>query len=198
MGIEDIENIEHFLDKQLQFVKNITLDTYNLEKLGIFNNYNIFMKTIVNDTWDETTRSMVFIINGDNKTYELPLILYDIDNNGICYIYGVQNSNNIKDNVIERKLYSLNKNIDNPNVHPSKLYALMLFIEQLKKKGITKIVVPSMQILSYRYHELLSKKAKKDLCEVKMQLEENPNNIYFLKKFKLIKEWYDKVYKLVI
>ena len=194
MGIEDIENVNYFLDKQLQFVKNRTLDIDSLDKISNFYDYNIFMKTIVNDTWDETTRSIIFTINGDNKTYELPRILYDIDNDGICYIYGVQSSNNIKDKVIERKLYSLNKNIDNPNVHPSKVYALILFIEQLKNKGVTKIIVPSMQVLSYRYHELLSKKAKEDLDEIIMQLKNYSNDDYYLKKFKSIKEWYDKVY----
>ena len=88
----------------------------------------------------------------------------------------------------------MNKNIDNPSVHPSKVYALMLFIDQLKNKGISKIIVPSMQVLSYRYHELLSEKAKNDLNKVKKQIEENPNNTYFYKKFQSFKEWYDRVY----
>ncbi|MBQ8891992.1 MAG: hypothetical protein IJ068_03915 [Bacilli bacterium] len=194
MGITDIQNIDFFLDNQLQFVKNRTFDIHHLEKIGSFNEYDIFMNTIINNTWDETTRSMVFIINGNNKTYELPHILYDIDNNGTCYIYGVQSFKARKDKTIERNLYKLNKNIENPNVHPSKLYALMLFTAQLKNKGISKIIVPSMQILSYRYHELLSEKAKKDLNEIKKQTEEFPDDDYFQKKFQSIKEWYDKVY----
>ena len=32
----------------------------------------------------------------------------------------------------------------------------------LKEKGITNIKVPGIQVLSYRYHELLSEKTKKD------------------------------------
>ena len=194
MGIIDIENVELFLDRQLQFSKNRTFDIHSPKKIGLFNEYDIFMETIVNDTWDETTRSMIFIINGDNETYELPHILYDIDNNGICYIYGIQSSKNKKSKKIERKLYKLNKNIDNPCVHPSKVYALILFIDQLKNKGISKIIVPSMQVLSYRYHELLSEKAKNDLNKVKKQLEENPNDAYFKKKCQSFKEWYDRVY----
>lgn len=194
MGITDFENVELFLEKQLQFVKNRTFNIHHLEKIGSFNEYDIFMKTIVNNTWDETTRSMVFIINGDNETYELPHILYDVDNNGICYIYAVQSSKARKDKIIERKLYKLNKNIDNPNVHPSKVYALMLFFEQLKNKGISKIIVPSMQVLSYRYHELLSEEAAKDLNNAKKQIENFPNDNYLQKKFQSIKEWYDSVY----
>jgi len=178
----------------LQFIRNRTFDTHCQKKIGLFNEHDIFMETIVNDMLDETTRSMIFIINGDNGTYELPHILYDIDNNGVCYIYGVQSSQTKKDKKIEKKLYKLNKNIENPNVHPRKVYALLLFINQLKNKDISKIVVPSMQVLSYRYHELLSKKAKNDLNEVKMQLEQITNDDYFQKEFQSIKEWYDRVY----
>jgi hypothetical protein len=194
MGITDIENVELFLEKQLQFVKNRTLDIRSPKKIDSFDEYDIYMKTMVNDTWDETTRSMVFIINDNNRTYELPHILYDIDNNGTCYIYGVQSSQSKKDKTIEKKLYKLNKNIENPNVHPSKVYALILFINQLKNNGISKIVVPSMQVLSYRYHELLSDKAENDLNEVKVQLEQYSDDDYFQQKYQSIKEWYDRVY----
>lgn len=195
MAIEDIENVELFLEKQLQFVKNRTFDTRNLKKISSFYGYNVFMKTIVNQTWDETTRSMVFAIIDNDETYELPHILYDIDDQGICYIYGVQTAKTKKSKIIERKLYKLNKNINNPNVHPSKVYALTLFIEQLKQKGISKIIVPGLQVLSYRYHELLSKEAKNSLDEAKIQLTKDPNEEYFREKYEAIKEWYDKVYE---
>ena len=193
MGVDDFNNVESFLLKQLQFVNNRSLDTCNLERVMSFYDYGVFSKTIVNRTFDETTRSMIFTIDGFGETYELPHILYDIDNNGICYIYGVQSSNQ-RNKKIERKLYKLNKNIDNPNVHPSKVYALMLFINELQKKGITKIIVPGMQVLSYRYHELLSLKAREDLIEAKKQLEEFPKDDYFQKKYERMDDWYNRVY----
>ena len=194
MGTVDFQSVENFLDNQLQFVKDRTFDTCSTEKIGLFNDFDIFMKTKINDTWDETTRRMIFIISGKNKTYELPHILYDIDNNGVCYIYGVQSSKTEKDKTIERKLYHLNKNIDNPNVHPSKVYALILFIKQLKSKGISKIIVPAMQVLSYRYHELLSEIAEKDLQKAEMVVNQFPSDKDSKERLELIKKWYNLVY----
>ncbi len=195
MGIEDIANIESFLDKQLQFTRNRLLDTYNIEKSNSFNEYEIFMKSEVNPTWDETTRSMIFTMKKNNNTYELPHILYDIDDEGVCYIYAVQSSKKKKDKTIERELYKLNKNIENPNVHPSKVYAMMFFINELKKKGISKMRIPSMQVLSYHYHELLSEKAKKDLEKAKIALERFPDDDYVQKNYEVAKQWYDVTYE---
>ncbi len=195
MGVEDLDNIEVFLEKQLQFTRNRLLDTYNTEKIYSFNDYEIFMKSENNPTWDETTRSMIFTIRRNDSTYELPHILYDIDDEGICYIYAVQNSKDKKDKKIERELYKLNKNIENLNVHPSKVYALILFINELKKKGILKIRIPSMQVLSYRYHELLSERAKKDLEQAKVVLEKFPDDDYTQKKYEYARQWYDRTYE---
>ncbi len=194
MGVEDFKNVELFLSNQLQFVNNKYLDICIPKRITSFYDYDVFVQTIVNSTFDETTRSMIFTINGSGETYELPHILYDVDDNGICYIYGVQSTNSQKSKLIERKLYKINKNIDNPNVHPSKVYALIFFVNQLQKKGITRIIVPGMQVLSYRYHELLSLKAKNDLIEARKQLEESPKDVYFQKKYERIKKWYNRVY----
>ena len=194
MGIEDFANIELFLEKQLQFVNNRTFDIHDSKKIDTFFGYDVFEQTIVNRTYDETTRSMIFTIRNSIEEYELPHILYDIDDNDICYIYGVQSSANKKSKAIERKLYKLNKGIDNPNVHPSKVYAFIFFIYELKKKGISRIIVPSMQVLSYRYHELLSERAEKDLSEAKKQLEEYTNYVSYQKRYQRIKEWHDRVY----
>lgn len=195
MGINDISNISNFLKKQLQFVKNRVLDCHELKKVGVFEGYDVFVKTIVNELWDETTRSMVFTIQNNNEIYELPHVLYDIDDDKICYIYGVQSSQNEKNKHIERKLYQLNKGIDNPDVHPSKVCSLLLFINELKKKNIKNIIIPSMQVLSFDYHKLLSKEAKKNYEEVIRKKDENPNDIYLKNRYEYLKNWYNRVYK---
>ena len=163
MGINDVENIELFLDKQLQFLRNRTFNVQEPTLIKKCDEYDVYMKTSINETWDESTRSMSFILSNEDGDYLLPRILYDIDSLGTCYIYGVQslNKSKNKNKKIEKKLYKLNDGIENPDVHPSKVMALLLFIEQLEEKGITKIVIPSMQVLSYQYHELLSKEAKR-------------------------------------
>ena len=119
MGVEDISNIDIFLDKQLQFVRNRAFDNHKIEKVNMLNEYEVFMTIDVNQTWDESTRSMIFTIKGNDSTYELPHILFDIDDNGICYIYAVQSSKKEKDKTIEKELYKINKNFEEPNVPPS-------------------------------------------------------------------------------
>lgn len=194
MGITDFENVELFLKRQLEFLNNRRLDTEEEQKIDTFHDYDVFMETFVNRTWDESTRRMIFTIKNDTETYELPHILYDIDDSDNCYIYGIQSSQSEKSKHIERKLYKLNKGIDNPNVHPSKVFALILFIKQLEKHGISKITVPGMQVLSYRYHELISQKVEKELKKAKEQIEQYPNNIDYQKQFQEINEWYNRTH----
>lgn len=195
MGIEDIGNVEQFLEKQLQFIRNRLLDTPNSVMVDSIGDCEVSMHTEINETWDESTRSMIFTMNKGENKYELPRILYDIDDQGTCYIYAVQSSKQENDKKLERSLYKLNKGIENPNVHPSKVYALLLFIKELKKKNITRIKIPSMQVLSYRYHELLGKKAKDDLERARQKLEQYPDDKFVQREYKYAKRWYDSTYE---
>ena len=194
MGPTDVENVEQFLQKQLEFANNMTLDSRKEKFITEYFDYDVCMKTILNRTFDETTRSMIFTIDDSEEEYELPNILYDIDDSNTCYIYGVQNKAEKKSKKIERKLYKLNKGIENPNVHPAKVYALILFIEQLKEKGITKVVVPGLQVLSYRYHEILSEQVAKDLWLITERLVDCPSSNIIRERYNSTKEWYDKLH----
>jgi hypothetical protein len=138
---------------------------------------------------------MVFTLKNDEEEYELPHVLYDINDKGICYIYAVQSSKKTKNKHIERKIYSLNKGIKNPNVHPSKVYSLLLFIEQLKSKNIKKIIVPGMQVFSYHYHELLNIETKRNLEEIKEILNMYPDDDYAKNRYRYMQNWYDHVYQ---
>lgn len=195
MGINDFIDINKFLDNQLKFIKNRMLDTPEEKRLYTTKEFEIFQKTKVNDLWDETTRRMIFTIKNNDELYELPHILYDIDDNNTCYIYGVQSSQNEKNKHIERKLYKLNKGIDNPNVHPSKVCALLIFINLLKNNSISNIIIPSLQVLSYHYHELLSIESKKYYEEIIRQYNDNPSDIYLKNRLEYLKNWYLHVYQ---
>ena len=195
MGITDVENVELFLEKQLEFINNMTFDQKEKEVVSSYCDCDVKMHTFLNRTFDETTRSMVFTIEDGKEVYELPHILYDIDDNNTCYIYGVQNKSKNNSKSIGKKLYKLNKGIENQNVHPGKVCAMMLFIEQLKKKGITRIIVPGIQVLSYSYHELLSKQVANDLLLISERLAECPHSINVRKRYDYIKEWYDRLYE---
>ena len=190
MGVEDFSNVNKFLNKQLQFVKNRKINIKEDEQTK----ENITKKTIVNRVYDETTRSMVFTIKEADREYELPHVLYDIDDNGVCYIYAVQSKKGIKDKKIERELYKLNKDIENPNIHPSKVYSIILFVDELKKKGITKIRVPSIQVLSYDYHDILSKQVYDNLKKIESKLR-NSNNDITREEYEYVLDMYNNMYE---
>lgn len=194
MGNDDFSNVNNFLKQQLQFVKNRTFDIQVSEKIGLFNGYELSKETFVNPTWDESTRSMIFTMKGNHGSYELPHILFDVDDDNICYIYAIQSSKKEKDKRIERELYKINKGIKEPDVHPSKVFSLLFFIDELKKKGITKVRIPSIQVLSYRYHELLSEQAKEDLEKAKENITRFPYDNYAKNCYVNAKDWYDRVY----
>ena len=161
MGIEDVVNVEKFLQRQLEFLKDRTFHNPEYTLVGKYYNSDVYMKTDLNLGWDESYRSMQFVLLDNSGTYTLPRVLYDIDADGTCYVFGVQNSYKNKNKKLERKVYKANSGIENPINHPNKVLALLLFIEELRKKGIYKLVVPTIQVLSYPYHEVLSKNAWK-------------------------------------
>lgn len=195
MGIEDINDVYGFLRKQLEFFKNRTFDCDDYNVVDHFKDYEVKMKTACNLNWDESTRSMLFSIVKDNEVYALPHILYDIDSNNFCYIYAIQgDKDKIKSKKIERLLYNINKGIDEPNVHPSKVYSLLYFFKELKKKGIKTIIVPSMQVFSYDYHIILADRAKDDLLNNLHLMSDFPDEKSIEERYLSAKEWYDRVY----
>ena len=213
MGENDFENVEHFLQKQLDFLKNREFDDspYQEKYLKNYMGHDITYGIEKCETWCETSRRMHFRIYDSNKYHDLPNIYYDIreeDNQKVCYIYAVQmpqQRTRIKS--IERKLYKLNEGILSSKVHPNFVMAMNLFCEMLESKNITHIKVPLSQVLDYRYHVLLSKKVKQDF-ERKWNNEELAymeelkmmNNEYSLQeyskliwKYEIDKIWYDRV-----
>ncbi len=77
---------------------------------------------------------------------------------------------------------------------------MLLFINLLKEHNITKIKVPILQVLSYRYHELLSEREKEnfpkkwnsDALEDLKYLSESRKK-YRLKEYKHSLKWYNHI-----
>lgn len=205
MDENDFKDVISFLQKELEFYKDRTLDKYKEEK-QILNDNNIisYAETSINESWDETTRSMNFRLEENDLTHTISRVLYDIrieDNIKVCYIYGVQNNLfNITNKKIERKLYKLNKGIENPKVHPNQLYSLILFLEILKKEGIKYIKVPMNQSLNYGYHKILSENEKisftskwpTDLIR-KIYSNNDKTSLEQRKEYELDKEWFKHI-----
>lgn len=163
MGENDFANVEAFLNKQQEFVTNELFDEERFRKqVEKFYDENIYIQIGANETYDETFICAKITISEDDKKHELPEIYFGIDDENVCYIYAVQNGFNVcKNKKIQRLLYKLNSGVENPNVHPNKVYALVVFIKYLQEKGIEHIKFQKKQVLSYEYHKLLSEVAKK-------------------------------------
>lgn len=205
MDDNDFNDVISFLRKELDFYKDRTLDKYRTETyISSYEGIDSYAECNINESWDETTRSMNFRLENSGESHTISRILYDIrSENGIkvCYIYGVQNNLfNITNKRIERKLYKLNKGIDNPKVHPNQLYSLILFLEILKKEGITTIKVPKNQTLSYGYHKILSNneksnfKAKWPTKKVrKIYSSDDEDSVSKRHEYELDKEWFKHI-----
>ena len=205
MDDNDFNDVISFLRKELDFYKDRTLDKYKKETyITTFEGIKSYAETSVNESWDETTRSMNFRLEENDTTHTISRILYDIkeeNNEKICYIYGVQNNLfNITNKKIERKLYKLNKGIENPTVHPNQLYSLILFLEILKKEGITYIKVPMNQSLNYGYHKMLSETEKTTFTSKwpiekirKIYSSNTEENLNLRREYELDKEWFKHI-----
>lgn len=159
MGPADFYNVENFLLRQKEFINNELLDDY-IFGISITNFYEqeVLAENIASRCWDEAPNCMKFKIIKDKKYHSLPHIFYGITDD-TCYIYAIQNDRERKRiPEIEKKLYKEFRG----KGQPSMVYTMKLFIDMLKEKGINTIKIPKLQVLSYRYHQLLSEKTKYD------------------------------------
>lgn len=163
MGICDLNQVETFLMKQLSFLEHELLDNYRFPSFFTnFDAYDVTVQSFANRTWDESSRSLQFIMTDkQGKRHTLPQIYCDFDKENTCYLSAIQKPR-FKEEIkgINRKLRQFNHLVANPNVPPSFVYTMLLFVDFLEQNHVTKIKVPTLQVFSYRYHELLSEQEK--------------------------------------
>ncbi len=211
MNASDFTDIEGFFERQIDFLKNNIWDDYiiggefisSCHHNGTFENFQILSCKEYNASYCETSEKISFALYDEEHKNEniqtLPSILYGIreeSGKNVCYIYAIQNPKDAVNNKkITRKLYKINKGIENPNVHPSQVLALKTFIEMLTKLGITEIKVPCIQVLDYRYHQILSDNAKETMKKWTPEvLEELRSNQTLYNKRKLSEYNWDKIW----
>ena len=148
----------------------------------------------------ETPYVMTFQVTDGISTYPLPKISYGIVNN-TCYIYAVQDVKEKEDGdfykTIRRKLYKLNKGIEKDedliayekgetdyypeyninDVTMSFVYALDIFIDMLKNKGITTIKVVTYLPLRYLSRDIAATEQNRDdFYERNLRIQKNLTN----------------------
>ena len=159
MGVEDLSNVESFLIRQLEFLKNDQPLYYEY-----FRNEDLFIMCVgsENPEFFETNSYARFVLTDSNlNKYRFPVVHYGIskeNNNPICYIYGIQNSNtkNESNEEIDNFLRPVKKDLRNKYVSKDFILTLGMFLDMIYEKGIDEIRVPIYQVFNYPYHENLS------------------------------------------
>ena len=202
MGKEDFNNVEQFLEKQIEFTESTFMDEERFKKnIGEFYDYDVYLESAANTILDETCGKVELTIGSGEEQHELPNIYCSFDKDNTCYIYAIQDKKNKKTNKkIERLLYKLNAGIENPNIHPNHVYALIKFLEYIKKKGVEKVIVPKQQVLSYSYHKKLGEKEKEEYernwpKEKVEEMNKYPKYMQeeLLNKYKWDSKWYSHI-----
>lgn len=166
MGVEDILNVENFLRKQIVFLKNDSIFPNYLEIKRLSNQEVLAYRIHENDDWFETNQNIVFSIRKNcedifdsPKDYDFPAIHFALvkeKERPTCYIYGIQSLHPMKDPEIKESLQSLRKFLRNKYVSSDFIIGISLFLDYLYDQQIQDIVVPTLQIFNYPYHEQLS------------------------------------------
>lgn len=199
MSPDDFQDVISFLETEISFLENRMFDNPKTETVISNPEFKITYEVEECETWCESTRRMCFRIYNQDEYHDLPRIYYDLkEENGeiVCYIPAVQMpTKRHRDKKVERSLYKLNKGITNPKVHPNFLMAMKLFYEFLNARGITHIKVPTLQVLNYRYHTVLSNEGKESMAakwpQDKVALLEKIKKIDFAYYETLKKEYED-------
>lgn len=162
MGVDDLENVNSFLKKQLSYLVGDYL--FN----GTYENFkdDIYYLDESNDNFFETNNHIRFMIKKDNKRYDLPVIHYGITSMNseiVCDIYGIQNlGNEVKDEELKDYLKEEKKFLRNKKVSAEFIISLKMFIDLINDYGIEKVRIPLLQVFNYPYHESLSLNVKEN------------------------------------
>lgn len=190
MGVNDINNINYFLKKQLSFLEENNLFKGKCQEFGSYKNLKLYYSDEINEFWFETNRHIKIILcNPKNEEvfyekvrYDFPAIHYELTkekNNKVCYIYGIQNLGvEIKDDSIKEVLKEEKNQLRNNYVSTDFILDLKFFIELLKKYNITYVKVPLLQVFNYKYHEAISNNIinqMNDYTEVEIEKFEEMN-----------------------
>ena len=171
MSPSDVNDVNDFLKRQLSFLKNDNILPYYQKRFSDYEDLEIIYQNESNERLFETNNNITFSFVRDVDSdldgipfpiryyYDLPAIHYALrreDDTNVCYIYGIQNLDSRKDEIIKQKIKSLRKKYQNKYVSPDFVISLKLFIDLLSKKKLYTIKVPLLQLFNYPFHQRLS------------------------------------------
>lgn len=198
----DFDNIEAYLQKQIEMYKDGTFSMFDQEQkicsLEELKDISFSVKNNFAMTWDEAPFELSFRFYDYYYVdryfgidfFELPKVRYGIYQNGdekICRVGSIQNDIERQDvdqyalKVLNRARFKLvDDREDFEGLEPSKVLSFMIFIKLLKDRGVDKIEMPRLYVLDYNYHVKTDKILKGKIKEKK---EENKSLTDFYDEF---------------
>ena len=193
----DFSRPYHFLQKHIEFYENkLLLQDLQLNNIENFQNSNLILSNTKNSIMMETPYKVDIKFEKEGEYYNLPSIYYGIkEEQGypVCYIYSILSEKNLTNTYqkkIKRLLYKVNDGIENPEVSPSAVLSLSIFLQLLNQKNITKVYgVPYLPI-RYESRERAALNSKdeekrKNLLERNQQIQINATD-KFIKTFEAV------------
>ena len=166
MGVDDTENVEKFLKRQISFLKNYSVLIPYKEILSLGEHRVLAYRIDTNREYYEADRHITFMIRDSSQDiyegsndYEFPAIFFGFtkeNNKATCYIYGIQNLSSFRDKNIKDDLQHVRKRLRNKYVSADFLIGLSLFLDFLYNLNVVDVVIPTLQVFNYQYHKQLS------------------------------------------
>lgn len=184
MGVNDINDVEGFLKKQLVFLKNDEILGGNYPTICELNDEEYLVYHVKNNKdWFETNQNIDFeIIKKTDDLFEsikymFPSIQFGLakeNNCAKCYIYGIQSIGESRSNEIKEKLQPIRSSLRNKSISADFIIGMSLFLDFLYDQSVRTIEIPTLQVFNYPYHEQISENTKKKIEKAKeKQLNDN-------------------------
>lgn len=164
----DANDLNKFIETRIDFYNDNNLDEF-IEQTKVFeyNNNLFYAKREIEDFGLETPYIMSFSMETAGKIYNLPIIRYGIDKDGVCFIYAVQigrgrfcDINNID---YKNATNPINQGIkEHRNISPSFVLILSIFLKMLNDNNINKIVIPDFLFNRYKKYYRANTTSKSD------------------------------------
>ncbi|MBQ3306572.1 MAG: hypothetical protein IJG68_00105 [Bacilli bacterium] len=156
MTNEDASDLASYINRcSLTFQKD-PLDSYDQKTLvAEIENSKFYAQRVLESPGLETPYYMLFQMEKNEKTYELPLVRYTIPSEDTCIIYTVQmgrdRNYNYQDKEYKEVINKLNSGLkEYRNVPPNFVLSLALFIKMLSKQDINNIIIPDYLFGRYK------------------------------------------------
>ncbi len=156
MAPSDALNLNKFIETRISFFYDNNLAEFiKPKKIFEYNNVSFYAQREIENFGLETPYIMTFSMDIDGTLYNLPIIRYAINNDGICFIYAIQTGrgricdiNNIN---YKNTVNQVNQGVkEYRNISPSFVLILAIFLKILNDNNITKIVIPDFLFNRYK------------------------------------------------